>query len=169
MVLELVEPREPTAVRLQINLHLPPGVQIEQAWIAQPGGPEENPGRLDEAVYDVLWHGAPPVDDLSARLQDFLMASVVHFTRIREKKTQQLNARALSHNVRLLTGREGLARLEITVSVGPQGTLRPEELLQALGYTPALGEVHVHRIALQQSAWRHVSPSRRGGRWHHPD
>ena len=95
LVLELREPREPSQVRLQINSHLPAGLYIEQAWIAQPGGPEENPARLDEAVYDVVWQGAPSADELSARLQEFLMASVVHFTRVREKKTQQLNARAL--------------------------------------------------------------------------
>ena len=60
LVLELREPREPSSVRLQINRHLPAGLLIEQAWIAQPGGPEENPAHLDEAVYDVIWQGAPP-------------------------------------------------------------------------------------------------------------
>lgn len=154
LVLELSEPREPSGVRCQMNTHLPAGLTIEQAWIAQPGSPEENPARLDEAVYDVLWHGAPPPDELSARLQEFLLASVVHFTRVREKKTQQLNARALSRGVRLISNRDGVARLVMTVSVGPQGSLRPDELLTALGYTPTPEDVHVHRIALQQSAWR---------------
>ena len=44
----------------------------------------------------------------------------------------------------------------MTVSVGPQGTLRPDELLSVLGYTPPQGDIHVHRIALHQSAWHHT-------------
>ncbi len=168
LVFELREPREPSQVRLQINTHLPAGLCIEQAWIAQPGGPEENPAHLDEAVYDVLWQGAPSAEELSARLQEFLMASVVHFTRVREKKTQQLNARALTREVRLLTSRDGLARLRMTVSVGPQGSLRPDELLSVLGYTPQQGDIHIHRIALHLSA-RHHPTSQQRWRQRRPD
>ncbi len=169
LVIELREPREPSQVRLQINTHLPAGLCIEQAWIAQPGGPEENPTHLDEAVYEVLWQGAPATDELSARLQEFLMASVVQFTRIREKKTQQLNARALLREVRLLASEDGRARLLMTVSIGPKGSLRPDELLAVLGYAPLQDDLHVHRIALHQSAWHHRSPRQRGVRWEYPD
>jgi len=161
LVFELCEPREPSQVCLLINVQLPAGLLIEQAWIARPGGPEENPAHFDEAVYDVLWPGAPSVELLSARLQDFLMASVVHFTRVREKKTQQFNARALTREVRLLSSRDDVARLLLTVSIGPQGSLRPDELLSVLGYTPLQGDLHIHRIALQQSAWHHTSSQRR--------
>lgn len=169
LVLELREPREPSQVRLQLQTHLPAGLCIEQAWIAQPGGPEENPAHLDEAVYDVRWQGAPSAEELSARLQEFLMASVVHFTRFRDKKTQQLNARALTREVRLLSNQDGLARLCMTVSVGPQGSLRPDELLSVLGYTPQPGDLHVHRTALHQSAWRHLPSQHRWKRWQRPD
>ena len=169
LVFELREPREPSQVRLLLNTHLPTGLCIEQAWIAQPGGAEENPAHLDEAVYDVLWQGAPLADELSARLQEFLMASVVHFTRVREKKTQQFNARALTREVRLLSSLDGVAHLRMTVSVGPQGSFRPDELLSVLGYTPLQGDLHVHRIALHQSAWHHTSSQRRCERWRRPD
>jgi hypothetical protein len=132
-VIELMTPHDPSEVTLRLNVHLPPGVRIERAWIASPGSIEENPGTLDEAVYEVDWHDAPKTEELLARIHGFLAACEVNFTRMREKKTQRFNARALVQDLRLLASRDGLARLRMTVSVGPQGTLRPEEVLQLLG------------------------------------
>lgn len=166
-VLTLRIPQDPDEVRHRMNGHLPAGVQLEQAWVVSSGG-AANPALLDEAVYDVLWHGAPPHEELLSRLQAFLAATEVPFIRVREKKTQTLNARALLQDVRLLACRDEAARLVMTVSVGSRGSLRPEEVLHVLGYLPVPGMVRIHRIALLQAAWRSPVRPRRAALWRHP-
>jgi radical SAM-linked protein len=154
VVLELSSPCEPSDVCGLLNAHLPPGVHIEGAWVGHPGGPDENPALLDEAVYDVQWHDAPSAGTMLAQIRAFLLASSVTLTRVREKKVQHLDARALTRDVHVVAIRDGMLHLQLTVSVGPQGSLRPEEALQALGFTPAPGALRIHRIALQQSGWQ---------------
>ncbi len=168
LVLELAAPCDPHELRARVNVHLPAGLHVEGVWLASPGTLDETPGELDEAVYDVGWAGAPSADELLRQVRAFLLASDITFTRVREKKTQVLNARALVQAIQFLAGRDGLARLLITVSVGPQGTLRPEEVLSVLGCAPASGVAHVHRVALQSSRWRHpAAPTHIGAaRWH---
>ncbi|HEX2951340.1 MAG TPA: TIGR03936 family radical SAM-associated protein [Armatimonadota bacterium] len=161
-VIELVDPRDPSEVGQQLNLHLAPGIHIERAWIALPGNPHENPVAYDEAVYDVLWQNVPICDEVFGRLRQFLAATEVDFTRVREKKVQHLNARALVHSITLLGCRDGQARFRMVLSIGPQGSLRPEEVLLVLGFNPQPDTVHTHRIALLRSSWRHLSPGKIG-------
>jgi len=165
VVLELTEPYEPSEVRERLSRCLPPGLEIEQVWIVLPGRADESPAALDEAVYDLLWSPAPEATDLAARLQDFLRESEVPFTRIREKKVQRLNVRALVSAVQVRESEPGLVFLRLTLSMGPQGSIRPDEVLQALGYTPSPDTLIIHRIAVQQSAWRHPAGSSRTARW----
>ncbi len=164
-VIELIEPREPSAVREGLNAYLPPGLTIDITWIAFPGSPDENPAHLDEAAYEVDWQDAPPLAELRERLRDFLAAHEIPLTRMREKKTQQLNARALVLNVHVLTAGTRQVRLLMTLGVGPRGTLRPEEVLQVLGYAPAAGTVCVHRVALHQSIWRQSTRLIQAAQW----
>jgi radical SAM-linked protein len=162
-LLELADPRDPAEVRQLVNAHLPAGVHLEQAWIARPGGWDEHPAKLDEAVYLVEWEQAPPLAEFAAALRQFLLSRSCEIVREREHKTQRVDARALARDVRVLAGRDGRIRFYATVSVGSQGSLRPEEVLQALGFTAAPGTVHVQRVALQQSAWRDAPGAR--GAW----
>jgi len=165
-VIELSRPYDPAEVHRLLNCHLPDGLQVEQAWIAPPGSLDENPATLDEAVYEISWQcEAPAFDILKQAIHRFQAASEISFTRAREKKTQNLNARVLVQDITLCDGMESLACLRMTVSVGPLGSLRPAEVLQVLGFPPAPGDIHVHRVALQRSIWRHPSPARRAHRW----
>jgi len=165
VVLELLTPCAPGDVRRLLNLHLPDGVYIEGAWSALPGGDEDNPAALDEAIYDVTWSRVPLAVDIRTAVHDFLQAQDVLLTRRREKKTQVVNARALVYDVRVLTTRDGFARVFLTVSVGPQGSLRPDEFIQVLGEVPTPDAVRVHRVALQRSFWRHPSSPRGREGW----
>ncbi|MHB9026608.1 MAG: TIGR03936 family radical SAM-associated protein [Armatimonadota bacterium] len=165
LVLELAEPRDPTDVRQRLNAHLPEGLHIEQAWIARPGSTEEHPTRLDEAIYLVEWEQAPPLAEFAAAVRQFLLAASHELVREREQKTQRVDARALVYDVRMLAGRDGRLRFYVTVSVGPRGSLRPEEVLLALGFTAAPGTVHARRVALQQSAWRDTQGTRGPWAW----
>lgn len=165
-LIELVRPADPSEVARLLNRFLPDGLHIERAWIAQPGSPDENPGAMDEAVYQVRWQSqAPAAVAIAAAIERFLSASEISFTRAREKKTQVLNARALVQDIALCADAAGMVYLRMTVSVGPLGSLRPAEVLQVLGFPPAPGDIHVHRVALQRSIWRHPSPARRAHRW----
>lgn len=158
--LELAAPHDPSAVWRAVNAHLPDGLNITCGWITPPGSSEENPATLDEAVYDVLWPGAPAEDVVRAAYERFLATGVVEITRVREKKTQVVNVRSLVRDLTFVArqnDQSDLLRFRMTVSVGPLGTVRAEEVVQALGFTPA-GTLRVHRVALLRSAWRHPSP-----------
>jgi radical SAM-linked protein len=164
--LELTEPMDPTMMRRRMNTALPAGLRVEQSWIAQPGSSDENPARFDEAVYLVAWRDAPHADEVRARLWEFFAAPEVKLTRVREKKTQELNARTLVFAARVLANHDGAARLLVTLSVGPQGSIRPDEFVQLLGFAP--DAMHAHRVDLHQQAWRH--PARPPGitAWRRP-
>jgi len=148
VVFELLEPREPSEVSRAVNEHLPAGMRIDSTWIAFPGNPDENTANLDTAVYEVYWQDPPSFGELTVRLREFFASADIPLTRIREKKTQRLNARALVRDFRVLGGRTDPACLQVTLAIGPQGSLRPEEVLQALGYNPAPDTIRVHRTAL---------------------
>jgi radical SAM-linked protein len=164
--LELAQPLDPSEVCRSLNLHLPDGVKIVRAWIAPAGSAEENPATLDEAIYEVRWmHAEPNTDAVEEAMQKFLAATVIYFTRAREKKTQELDARVLVRNMTLLADHDGQPCLRMTVSVGPLGTLRPSEVLQVLGFSPAPGVIKIRRVALQRTIWRHPSPARRAHCW----
>jgi len=154
ILFELTEPRDPSAVCRVMNEHLPAGLLMEAAWIAQPGSPDENPGQLDLAIYVIEWTNPPAFAEFSARVRDFFASAEVPLVRIREKKTQRLNARAFVRDLRMLGGRTNPLRLQLTLTVGSHGSLRPDEVLQALGYVPDAGDVRVHRVALHPSSWR---------------
>lgn len=154
VLFELTEPRDPSDVCRDVGAHLPAGIQIDAAWVARPGTPDENPAGLDEAVYALCWQDAPPLGELTVRLRQFFATSDVPLVRMREKKTQRLNARALVRDLRVLVGRTNPTCLQVTLVIGPQGTLRPDEVLPALGYTPAAESVSVRRLALFPSSWR---------------
>jgi radical SAM-linked protein len=154
VLLELDVPRDPSTVAQALNAHLPAGVHVETAWIARPSV-DDDLALLVEAVYEVVWAGAPAGDVLAAAIATLLSASEISLTRVREKKVQQFNARPLLHDVRVLASVEGLARLRMSVSVGPHGSLRPEEVVQALGFSPAPGALRVHRVALLPAGGHH--------------
>lgn len=154
VLFELTEPRDPLSVCQALNEHLPAGLWIEAAWIALPGTPDENPGSLDRAVYEVAWNTPPSFGELTARLREFFATSEIPLVRIREKKTQRLNVRDYVCELHVLGGRTTPVRLQVTLATGPQGTLKLEEVLQALGYTPAPEQVSIRRVALLMSSWR---------------
>jgi len=154
VVFELLEPRDPSEVSKAVNERLPAGLRVDAAWIAFPGNPDENTANLDTAVYEVYWQDPPSFGELSARLREFFASAKVPLTRIREKKTQRLNARALVRDIRVLGGRTNPACLQVTLAIGPQGSLRPEEVLEALGYTPAPSAIRVHRTELLPASRR---------------
>jgi len=156
-VLELLEPNDPSEVARLLNMYLPDGIFIEGAWIARPGFADENPSSLDMAVYDVHWPATAPAAIWQAAIRQFLDAVEVSFTRVRETKTQQLNARALVYDLAPLANLDEMRGLRMTVSVGPQGTIRPEEVLTLLGDPSSPETVHTHRVALLRSVWRRPS------------
>lgn len=169
LVLELSEPCEPSAVRVRLNAVLPPGLVIDGAWVGHPGGTDDNPSLLDEAVYDVQWREASLSGTrMLEQIRAFLLTPSVRFTREREKKVQHLDARALTREVRVIAVRDGLAHLQVTVSVGPRGSLRPEEALQAMGFSPAPGSLRITRIALQQSGWQRPVGPLSASAWRRP-
>lgn len=150
----LEESCEPGEFVRRLELYLPDGVTIECGWVCKTCSLDENPALLDEAVYQVNWHGADASEKITAAIRQFYSLSEVPFTRNRDKKIQYLNARNLVHHITLLATRNGVACLQMTLAVGSQGSIRPLEVLEAVGFSVAPAQLQVHRIAMFASAWR---------------
>ncbi len=148
---------EPSQLRDRINQELPTELQISCAWVANPGCEDENPARLDESDYELRWSGAPPVGELFPRVADILRQPTLPFTRVRESKTQNFDARPLIIN---LTPAMGDRPFLLTLRNGEQGNLRPDDIFSLLAYTPAADSVQVHRTEMRVSSWHNPPKTR---------
>jgi radical SAM-linked protein len=149
-VFDLSNTVDPVTMAEGMNARVPAGLYIEMMWVVTTRHPDEAPLRFTEAEYAVSWREAPPADEIGAKLRALLAAVKAPLTREREKRTQVLDARPLLKNVTVSDWRNGEAHLRIVVSVGPDGALRPEEVLQLAGWTPEPGSLKVRRVALRQ-------------------
>lgn len=150
----LEENCEPNEFVHRLAAYLPDGIIIEAGWVCKANGSEENPSLLDEAVYQVIWHDAIASEKITAAIRQFYSESEVSFIRNRDNKKQYLNARNLVHQLTLLAMREGVARLQMTLAAGSQSSIRPHEVLEAVGFSIAPAQLQIHRIAMFSSAWR---------------
>lgn len=154
-VIALRIPCDPHELCRRMNDVLPAGLRLRNAWILPPPQNGDALAQLDETVYQVLWRNAPAAAEVAERLPRFFAQSDVELVREREKKVQRLNVRALVHQLRLGEVQPGVLRLLMTVSVGPRGAVRPDEVLQVLGYPATTAQLAVHRLAV-----RHATPYR---------
>lgn len=148
---------DPSEFIQRLGINLTDGVIIERGWVCQPNSPDDKPSLLDEAVYLVNWREAVASEKITAAIRLFYSLPEVPFTRNRENKIQYFNARDLVHQISLLATRDGVARLQMTLAGGSQGSIRPQEVLEAIGFAVAPDQLQVHRIAMFASVWRKSS------------
>jgi radical SAM-linked protein len=88
---------------------------------------------LREAEYRVMVETDLSAEELSRRIVDLLAADKIIQTRRRKKRQEKFDLRPWLHELRLELLENGEAFLEMRVTAGQFGNLRPEAVLKALG------------------------------------
>jgi radical SAM-linked protein len=162
-IFSLAAPEDPGEVRNRLNRELPQGLQIINCWQVNPGTADADLAVLDESVYMISMKNPPYGGEIVNAIRNFISQKSIIFTRQRENKTQQLDARRLVKYARLISADRNCAELEIVFRVSNDGVIRPDEALTAMKL-PA-DNIQVHRIAMRASHWRRPTPSSALGWW----
>jgi radical SAM-linked protein len=96
---------------------------------------------LRQADYRVLVETELPPAELSARITALLSAEKLLQTRQRRKKEEEVDLRPLLHALKLERSGETEVELQMRLSAGQSGNLRPEAVLKALGLEGCWAEV----------------------------
>jgi len=120
--IELSRPVDPNAVREALNRELVAGISVTDASFGAP----HDKRRVDAVRY--VFRFRRELDARSLAIDDFLSAESVPVRR--RKSEQTVDARPLIRELSL----EG-DTLTALVAVTPTGTLRPAEILEAVGFT----------------------------------
>ncbi|UCH34946.1 MAG: DUF2344 domain-containing protein [Armatimonadota bacterium] len=151
MAVALTDPMDPTELRHTLNLNLPHGLQILQAWATPPHKRKTTLGDTDTAEYVVIVEGALDELSLARRVDEFLARDEVWITRVREKSAKDLNLRPLVGSVTIARADAREAELHLRLRTGSSGGARPEEVLAALGIEGRGFRTRIHRNALYAS------------------
>lgn len=156
-IFSLATPEDPGEVRRKLNLELPQGLQVINCWQVNPGTADADLAVFDESVYIITLHNPPSGGEIINAIRNFIAQKNIIFTRQRENKTQQLDARRLVKYVRLISADRQRAELEMVFRIGNDGVIKPDEALTAMNL-PA-DNIKVHRIAMRASQWRKPTPA----------
>jgi len=147
LVVDLTSELEPAFVLGQLSAQMPGGIRLIDAWTLQ-GSQALRP---ETVVYRVPI-GGEQAGRVSAELQKLLSGSewIVERTGANDKRDGSIDLRPFLVDARLEEG-----HLLWTVRVTNSGSVRPAELLSAVGLDP---REHLHRVVRLQVEWS-SSPS----------
>jgi radical SAM-linked protein len=105
---------------------------------------------LRQADYRVLVETDLPGDELNRRIETLLSAATLVQNRQRKKRAEIIDLRPWLYKLRLdiSTGSEAL--LLMRLAAGPQGNLRPEEILKALDLADNWAEIERTRLIFEE-------------------
>jgi radical SAM-linked protein len=129
--LELCEPWEPAEVLRRLSAAAPPGFDWLDAEVVPPG----RPPRAEAVAYTL---DIPPDrrEAAQAALEDFLAGTSRPYTRHRPDRDVAIDLRPFVIAAEL----DALGRLCLRLKVTPNGSARPEEVIDALGLRDLLGQ-----------------------------
>jgi radical SAM-linked protein len=162
-IFSLTTPEDPGEIRRKLSLELPQGLQIINCWQVNSGTADADLAVFDESVYTIMLQNPPSGGEIISLIRNFIAQKSIIFTRKRENKTQQLDARRLVKYVRLISADKNCAELEMVFRISNDGVIRPDEALTVMNI-PA-DNITVHRIAMRASHWRRPTPSSALGWW----
>lgn len=129
--MELAEPLEPAEVLRRLAAVSPPGLDWLAAEVNQPGRPAQA-----TAVGYSLPVPVESRDAAGAALAHFLAQERWPYTRRRQDRTTDVDLRPFVLEADLNPG--GILRFRLRMT--PGGSVRPEEIVEALGLKPLLGQ-----------------------------
>ncbi|MBM3461610.1 MAG: DUF2344 domain-containing protein [Armatimonadetes bacterium] len=147
--LDIGQPLDAEEVKAALNRALPPGLEILEARTV----PLQTPtlgATLRRAVYRVRL-AAEAFEGVPERLQALLAQQEIPLQKKNTRKntntnTKIVNVRSFVEDVRIVED----FLLLLTLRLGPEGSIRPEDVLAHLTEPDGSGVVAIERIALQQ-------------------
>lgn len=133
MDIYLNEPMDATEILSSVGNTLPEGFSLSNVEEVDPKGPGMQQ-MLKQAVYQVRSEIDIDKTVLAQRISDLMAKATFMQTRIRRKKEEAYDLRALLHDVELESYADGDAVFKMQVSAGQHGNLRPEAVLKALAF-----------------------------------
>ncbi len=124
-----------------LNSVLPPEVRVLKVR-ELPEGTKLLEAVINEAQYQAIFP-EDCMDELEQRVLDFMAEEHHIHVRHSPKGDKEIDLRAFVNDMKV---QEQI--LFISVSLGNRGSLRPEELLTALGYWDIIGDIRVQRLGL---------------------
>lgn len=119
---------------------LPPGTKLLEAVI-------------NEALYKITFLNGLPTD-IDDKITQFLKAEEVLYLRRSPKKDKELNLRNFVYDLEVKDN-----ALLVAAKVGPNGAMRPDELLTVLGYWDIMEDTYIQRLGLYiREGSRHSNP-----------
>lgn len=161
LAVQLAEAIDPGEVKDRLNAQLPPGIEIDEAWVLPPYKKRETFGDIDIAQYAVTIRTNLSLDELQPRIDEVLASGelVVHRGGLRPTRTVDLRPFILSLSAAEAEG--GGIELSMRLRTGSHGGARPQELVALLGIEEGDDGTTYHRTALYAGAMPQA-PSRKG-------
>jgi len=145
--IELAEEIAPEAFLAAVNAHSPAGLRMLEARVLPQAKSDSLTSLLTAAEYRLTLVDGD-LDNLPAAVAAFLAAPVVEVTKEGKTGPRQVDIRPQVYALAVI----GPADLQALVQTGPQGNLKPDDLLSGLkAVVPAMGEprlAQAHRLML---------------------
>lgn len=131
------------SVCARLNRSLPAGLEVQSARVL-PSGVRSLQASIQRACYRVQLDVSSPLDAdvLRQRIEDVLRQQEIEL----KKKNRAVNLRAFIDDLRLAVERPMV--LEVTLRVGPEGSVRPEDVIAALSPDGGVRAAFIERVAL---------------------
>ena len=141
----LVESMEPAVFKTRLRERMAPGIKIQDAQEVAIKGPALQTLTV-EATYLVALPEPLERDELQWKVDDFMSASSIQ----RERRGKSYDLRPLVLEMALAEAGAVETRLKMRLSLLPEKTGRPDEVVAALGYDPLDASYHRSEIVLAE-------------------
>ncbi len=147
----VVEPVDPDDARTRIKVALPVGIGLHSIQEV-PLKSSTLQQLLRQAEYRVTVETELSAGDLAGRIDDLLAADKVIQIRRRRKQDEEFDLRPWLHRLHLDSAADGEAHLQMRLTAGQFGNLRPEAVLKALGLDNNWTEIERTRLIFEDEA-----------------
>jgi radical SAM-linked protein len=139
---------DPEETHRRLHSSLPAGIELQAVEMVPVKSPTLQQ-LLRQAEYRVLVETDLPQVELSRRIEALLEADKITQARRRRKKEEQFDLRPLLHDLKLEAMGQNDVQLQMRLSAGQQGNLRPEAVLKALGLEDCWAEIERTRLIFE--------------------
>ncbi len=141
----VTQPLAPTEALERIQPALPLGLELRTVEKIPLKAPTLQ-HLLRQADYRVLVETDLPATELTGRIEALLSAESLNHTRRRKQQAETIDLRPWLYELRLESANGSEAVFQMRLAAGPEGNLRPEEILSALGLTDHWAEIERTRL-----------------------
>jgi len=138
-------------VKERLNVQLPAGFEVMDAWIVPGYKRRETFGELDVAEYRVTMPTAVSVAEVQERLQALLARDQLVVTRRGEHEEREIDVRPMLLSARAEEAGEGRVALHLRLRTGSHGGAKPGEIVALLGACDPEA-ARIHRAGLYAGA-----------------